>query len=159
MQKKPAHGKETAVHPALRVFHYRPLRSSLLFALIWILTGVGALSLIWRYDYSPRSQEGLTLIITSVLALVLAVHSLEQHGSPYIYLYQDRLKIHYSLLRNVTIYFQELRKINVVNEELELILHSGPSVVLNLGHLSFRDQSALLENLTDQLKQSRSDGI
>ncbi len=104
------------------VFHYRMLRSSLLFAFIWIISAVAAFIVIWYFDFKLNSEEGLTLIIASLLSLVLAFHSLEQRGSPYVYLYDDRIKIHYSFLRDVTIQYHNLGDINVVNEELELDL-------------------------------------
>ena len=134
------------------VFHYRMLRSSLLFTFTWIIAAVSALTVIWYFDFKLNSEEGLTLIIASLLSLVLAFHSLEQRGSPYVYLYDDRIKIHYSFLRDVTIPYCKLRDINVINEELELGLKSGALIVLNLGHLSFHDQSTLLAALNDKVK-------
>lgn len=132
---------------APHVFHYRKLRSSLLFTIIWVISAVAALLVIWHFDYKLNSEEGLTLIIAALLSLVLAFHSLEQRGSAYVYLYNDRIKIHYSFLRDVTIQYQNLHEINVINEELELRLKSGALIVLNLGHLSFHDQSLLLDAL------------
>ena len=136
-----------------QVFHYRMLRSSLLFAFLWLMIAVAALSLIWLFEYTTHSQEGLTLVIASLLSLVLAFHSLEQRGSSYVSLYEDRLRVHYSFLRNVTVHYHDLQEINVINEELDLKLKNEALVVLNLGHLSFNDQSALLNALHKKIAQ------
>ena len=138
-----------------QVFPYRILRSSLLFAFLWLMIAVTALTLIWLFDYTAESQEGLTLIIASLLCLVLAFHSLEQRGSPYISLYKDRLRVHYSFLRNVTVHYSDLQEINVINEELELRLKNEALVILNLGHLSFNDQSTLLSALHQKTAQDK----
>lgn len=136
------------------VFHYRMLRSSLLFTFLWIISAVTSFIVIWYFNFKLNSEEGLTLIIASILSLVLAFHSLEQRGSPYVYLYDDRIKIHYSFLRDVTIPYHNLSDINVVNEELKLGLKNGAFIILNLGHLSFQNQSVLLETLNDKVKDN-----
>lgn len=134
------------------VLRYRSLRSSLFFAILWLLTALGALALMTHFQVVVGSAEGLTLIMTSILCVILAMSSLEQYGSPFIYLYPDRLKIHYSLLRNVNVKFSEISRMKVVEEDLELIPLTGPPVILNLGHLSFRNQEVLIGKLNHILR-------
>lgn len=134
------------------VLNYRTLRTSLLFAILWLLIALLALIFLRRFKISATSAEGITLIATSVLCVVLAITSLEQYGSPFIYFYPDRLKVHYSLLRNVHVNFSEIAEIRVVEEELEIIRQSGSSIYLNLAHLSFRNQGILIRSLQAALK-------
>ena len=137
------------------VLRYRALRSSLFFAILWIIIALGAVWSVGRFQVPIKSPEGITLIMTSVLCLALALTSLEQYGSPFIYLYPDRLKIHYSLLRNINLKYSEIAKIKVVEEDLELIPQTGLPVILNLGHLSFRNQAALIKKLNETLSSNR----
>ena len=133
------------------VLRYRTLRTSLLFAILWLLLALMTLIFLGRFQISATSTEGITLISTSILCVVLAITSLEQYGSPFIYFYPDRLKIHYSLLRNVHVKFSEIAEIKVVEEELEIIRQSGSAIYLNLAHLSFRNQGILVRSLETAL--------
>lgn len=136
------------------ILRYRVLRTSLLFTLLWGAAAIGTPALIWLYRYPINSAKGLTLILSGLLCLILAVHSWEQHGSPYIYLYSDHLKIHYSLLRNLTICFHDIRRLYAVKEELEIILETGRPIYLNLAHLSFEDQKLFLEKLHEIIREN-----
>lgn len=133
------------------ILNYRTLRTSLLFGILWFLIALLALLFLGRFGISASSAEGVTLIITSALCVVLAITSLEQYGSPFIYFYPNRLKIHYSLLRNVNVNFSEIAETKVVEEELVIIRRSGSPIYLNLAHLSFRNQGILIRSLQSVL--------
>lgn len=131
------------------IYSYRPLKTSLFFAGTWLAMGLFCLYLIRSLRLEPNSLEALALMLSAFGSAVMAFHSLEQFGGPFLFLYQDRLGIRYSLLRRVTVPFNQIQSLRVVREDLEILLPSGSEMVVNLSHLSFSDQAQFLEKLQE----------
>lgn len=133
------------------IFCYRPLKTGLFFAAIWLIMALFSLYLIRHLMLSLRSLEALTLMLAAFGCGVMAFHSLEQYGGPFLSLYKDHLIIHYSQMRKVTVPFAQIKALNVVKEDLEILLQDKTEIFVNLSHLSFADQDRFLTTLQDTL--------
>lgn len=153
---EPIHPQNPGANPADQplTFRYRPLKSSLLFAGIWVITALFSLYLIRRLMLPLESLEALTLLLAAFACGVMAFHSLEQYGGPFLTLFSDHLTIHYSQMRQLSIPYAQIQALKVVREDLEILLRTGSAIVVNLSHLSFADQGKFLEALQDVLSIS-----
>lgn len=136
------------------ILHYRTLKTNLLFTLIWLIMAFLSFVLIKTYQFQTNSIEFFTLILSAVICLILAIHSIDTYGGPFLYFNNDHLLVHHSMIRKVVIDYKNIKSINVVKEEVEIILKSGIPVILNLAQLSFEDQAVCLKKLNEVLAGS-----
>lgn len=133
------------------ILHYRTLKTNLFFTLIWLLMVFLAFILIGVNHIQSDSIEYFTLILSGGICLILAIHSIDTYGGPFIYFNKTNLMIRHSMIRKVVIDYNMIESILVVNEEVEITRKSGPPVMLNLAQLSFTDQAICLKHLNEIL--------
>lgn len=143
----PAKSSDGAVFNTPFILHYRVLKTSVFFTLIWLFMAFLSFILIQTYHYKSNSIEFFTLLMSAAICLIMALHSLDTYGGPFLYFQEDHLKIRHSIIRKILIPYRDIQTINVVREEIEIVLHSGNSIMLNLAQLSFEDQAVCLKKL------------
>lgn len=126
------------------VLNYRSLKTSFLITLIWLGLAVLCLVLIRSEGTGPGTLRFQTLVAAALFCVIFSLHSLNSSGGPFISFYVDHLVVNHSLLRRITLYYNDITSINIANEEIEFLRMKLPPVVINLGMLSFEDQERCL---------------
>lgn len=129
------------------ILHNRVLKSSIFFTLVWLLIAFISFMLIQTYHFKSNSIEFLILILAAIICFIMAIHSLDTYGGPFLYFNKDHLKIRHSMIRRILIPYGSIKSITVVKEELEIFKTDGTVVALNLAQLSFEDQAVCLKKL------------
>lgn len=131
------------------ILYYRVFKTSLFFTMIWFILALLSFILIQNYHYKIHSIEFFTLILSAFVCLILAIHSLDTYGGPFLYFNRTDLVIRHSMIRKIIVPYENIKTFNVNREEVEIICRSGLSVVVNLAHLSFEDQATCLKKFNE----------